>query len=67
MEREAEGNTSAEEEATVAGEGGAGPCPAQEAVDGEDCPVPAGGQGEWVTVLSHQICTLPCPSYRDKG
>ena len=36
---------SAEEEATVAGEGGAGPHPAQEAADGEDCPVPAGGAG----------------------
>ena len=28
---------------------------------------PLGEQGKWVTVLSHQICTLPCPGYRDKG
>jgi len=33
----------AEEEVTVAGEG---PHPVQEAVEGEDCPVPTGGAGE---------------------
>ena len=37
---------SAKEEATVAGEGGAGPHPAQVAVEREDCPVPTGETGE---------------------
>ena len=46
MEREAKEKTSAEEEAMVAGEGGAGPCATQEVVEGEDSPVPAGGAGE---------------------
>ena len=30
----------------MAGEGRAGPCPAQEAEEGEDCPVPTGGTRE---------------------
>ena len=30
----------------MAGEGRAGPRSAQEAAEGEDCPVPAGGAGE---------------------
>jgi len=28
---------------------------------------PLGEQKKLVTVLFHQICTLPCPGYRDKG
>ena len=46
MKRETEEETSPEEEATVAGEGGAGPHPVQEAVEGEDCRVPTGETGE---------------------
>jgi len=45
----------------VASEGGVGPCPAQEAAEGEDCPVPAGGTGQVgdSAVPSNMHPTLP--------
>jgi len=46
VEKEAKEKMSAEEEAMVAGVGITGPCPVQEAAEGENCPVPAGGAGE---------------------
>ena len=67
-ERKAEEKASTEEEAMVTGERGAGSHPEQEAMARERIvQFPLGDQRKWATVLSHQICTLPCPGYWDKG